>query len=318
MKLFDGRNHPSAATVKADGLDGAMLYLGTPSSGKDLTAQQYRDYKAHGLFTAVGFEHVVDDWRGGAAAGRRNGAAFLADAKAKGVDHADPFWVVGADQHVANADLPTVVAYVRAYVATVRAAGWRGPSGGYGFPEVTTALHNAGVCDWYWGAGSRTAQPSFINVWQRNDRTILVGGSADDEDDGLIPIPRAPLEDDDMALRDKLPPIVMSDGQEHDLTVGDVLRGLAQLIPGDRSQDANTTAHPSGQYRDRIVSIANIDANVAKIAGALPANQATLVALLNEHTSGTATVSRADLEAAFRAVLGDGWDVTITPKAAAQ
>lgn len=189
MLFFDGINHPDAATVAADGLDGGMLYLGTPTSGKDLTAAQYADYKAHGLRTIVGFEHVVDDWRGGAAAGRANGTALLADAKAKHVEVDDPFWVAGADQHVTAVNLPTVVTYVRAYVATVRAGGWRGPAGGYGFPEVTTALHSAGVVDWYWGAGRRADQPAWINIWQDNTQTIVVGGSTDDEDWVLIPIP---------------------------------------------------------------------------------------------------------------------------------
>jgi hypothetical protein len=190
VKFFDGINHPSAATVIADGLDGGMLYLGTPSSGKDLTAAQYRDYKAHGLFVAVGFEHVTTDWQGGAAAGRRNAAAFLADARAKGVDPDDPFWVA-IDMHVAARDLPTVVAYVRAYVAGVRAGKWRGRAGVYGFPEVTNALHAARVVDWYWGAGRRADQPAFVNVWQDNTQHVVVGGSSDDLDWVLIPIPTA-------------------------------------------------------------------------------------------------------------------------------
>lgn len=189
MKFFDGINHPPASTLIADGLDGCMLYLGTPSSGKDLTAAQYADYKAHGLKTAVGYEHVTTDWQGGTAAGNAHAAAFLADAKAKGVSMDDPFWVA-IDTHVASSDLPTVVAYVTAYVAAVRAGEWRGRSGGYGFPEVTTALHAAGVVDWYWGSGRRADQPAFINIWQDNTQTILVGGSADDEDWELIPIPQ--------------------------------------------------------------------------------------------------------------------------------
>jgi hypothetical protein len=227
VKFFDGITHPPASTVIADGLDGGMLYLGTPSSGKDLTAAQYADYKAHGLLTAVGFEHVTTDWQGGAAAGKANAAAFLADAHAKGVSPDDPFWVA-IDMHVAASDLPTVVAYVRAYVAAVRAGEWRGRAGGYGFPEVTTALHAAGVVDWYWGAGRRADQPAFINIWQDNTQTIQVGGSTDDEDWVLIAIP----EETDMTDPGKLPDADTGGGTRWH----DILNLFQQFTAGGRNQ----------------------------------------------------------------------------------
>lgn len=116
----------------------------------------------------------------------------------------------------------------------------------------------------------------------------------------------------DVELSDKLPPIKLSDGRDYTLTVGDVMRGMAQYISGDVKEDVNTTGHPAGQYVSRIVNLSNIDANVTKIAGALPANQAALIAVINDHAAGGAT--QEDLQAAFRAVLGDGWNVTISPR----
>ena len=68
-RLFDGINHPDAATVAADGLIGALLYLGTPGSPKDVTAAQYAGYKAHGLWTLLCYEHTTTDISGGANAG---------------------------------------------------------------------------------------------------------------------------------------------------------------------------------------------------------------------------------------------------------
>lgn len=283
MKFFDGINHPSAATVIADGLDGGMLYLGTPASGKDVTAAQYRDYKAHHLKTIVGFEHVITDWLGGAAAGRRNAAAFLADARAKGVDPDDPFWVA-IDMHVTAGDLPTVVAYVRAFVATVRAGGWRGPAGGYGFPEVTTALHAARVVDWYWGAGRRADQPPFVNVWQDNTQTILVGGSRDDEDWVLIPIP---TEEDDVTNFNSPDTDPGPGHYGHDLLNVDQLannadygfKALAAKLDAVPAAVHGLDVHTSAQFAAVADQIAALAAAVKSITGAisdLTADMATI------------------------------------------
>lgn len=275
---FDGTNHPSAATLKADGIDVAFLYAGTPgsSSGKDFTAAQYADYRSHGIRRAFVFEHLPTDWTAGPAGARANAHALLADLAAKGTDGTDPV-AVSVDQHVPSSDLPRVVAYATAFAVAIRAAGYKGPVGVYGFSEVLIACHAAGAVQWYWGAGSRSSMPLFVNVWQDNTKTIVVGGSADDEDWILIPLPQ---ETDDMALNEKLPPIKLSDGKEHTLTVADVLRGLAQLIAGDVAEDANTTGHPAGQYVSRILAIDTIASNVAAIQGALPANQAALIAAI--------------------------------------
>lgn len=238
MRFFDGINHPGAATVAADGFDGAMLYLGTPGSGKDLTAAQYADYKAHRLRTIVGFEHLASDWRAGASGGRINAAAFLADAHAKQVDFADPFWV-SVDEHVAAADLHTVIDYVWGYVSAVVVAGrWRGPAGVYGFPEVTTALHTAGVVAWYWGAGRRADQPAFVNVWQDNNRVVIVGGSSDDEDQVLIPLPATPTEDEDAMSFDLTTPLPQAADVDGDGTVAEALTAVLHGIGGKREAGA--------------------------------------------------------------------------------
>jgi hypothetical protein len=67
---------------------------------------------------------------------------------------------------------------------------------------------------------------------------------------------------DDMALTDVLPPVKLSDGNTYNLTVADVLTGLAQYIGGNGTPAAPLTAHPTGQYNGRIISIADIAAAV--------------------------------------------------------
>jgi hypothetical protein len=73
-------------------------------------------------------------------------------------------------------------------------------------------------------------------------------------------------EEDDMALTDMLPPVKLADGKEYTLSVGDILRGMAQYIAGDVAEGAGTTGHPEGQYVSRIVSLSDIDAGVKALA----------------------------------------------------
>jgi hypothetical protein len=61
------------------------------------------------------------------------------------------------------------------------------------------------------------------------------------------------LEDDDMNLTDKLPPVKMADGKTYTLTVADVLHGLAQQIPGNIG-GAGLTAHGPGSYVSRVLA----------------------------------------------------------------
>ena len=95
QKLFDGINHPSAATVKADGFVGGLLYAGTPASslGKDFTQAQYADYTANDLWIGLVYELGATDINGGATAGAAHASDFFNDCRAKDVslDHA-AFW----------------------------------------------------------------------------------------------------------------------------------------------------------------------------------------------------------------------------------
>lgn len=198
--IFDGTNHPPAATLIADGLAGGLLYCGTPASAKDFTAAQYADYKAHKLITIFGYEHLTTDISGGYAAGLAHASDFLADARAKHVDLGEPA-LSAVDEHVTAANIPLAMQYQDGFRAGLRAGGWQGPIGIYGFSEVLIAAHQRGNADFYFGAGSRSSMPPYTNLWQDNTQTIQVGGSPDDRDVVLIPLPSSSsLEEDTVPL----------------------------------------------------------------------------------------------------------------------
>jgi hypothetical protein len=186
--LFDGTNHPSAQQVRAAGCIGCLMYGGTPQYPKDVTAAQYRDYKANGLLTPIVFEIDGNDMNGGAAGGAAHAQALLADLRNKGVANTEP---VGAtvDKHITAADIPLAVQYQRGFYQYVKGNGWAGPVGGYGFAEFLIAVHNAHVADWYWGAGQRSLLPPWVNIWQDNTGVINVGGRVADRDWIVVPLP---------------------------------------------------------------------------------------------------------------------------------
>lgn len=99
------------------------------------------------------------------------------------------------------------------------------------------------------------------------------------------------LEDDDMSLDDRLPPVKLSDGKTYTLKVRDVLWGLAQQIPGNGSGAGGLTPHPTGQLVSRILAV---DAIRAEVSG--------LRIAVDKLASAVAggDVSAADLKAAVK------------------
>lgn len=190
QKLFDGINHPSAATVAADGFVGGLLYAGTPASqlGKDVTAAQIADYASHGLWMGFVYESSTTDIDGGYNAGESHAHDFYNDLGSKGVspDHT-AFWAV--DEHLTSAQLPTALRYGQGFYDTLIGLGWSGPIGPYGPSELIEYVHDNDPQDCYWGWGSQSAQPSYVNIWQDNNNHATVGGSSDDIDHILISVP---------------------------------------------------------------------------------------------------------------------------------
>lgn len=267
MLLFDGTNHPGAATVIADGLDGAALYVGTPTSVKDATAAQYADYKSHHLATLLVYEHTTNDISGGATSGAAHARAFLADAHAKAMSVADPA-CAAVDEHVTAANLPLAVAYLRGFRAALIEGGWIGPIGVYGFPEALKACHDAGIADWYWGAGRRADQPSYTNVWQDNTGTIQVGGATDDKDWVLIPLPTTTEE-----------PVAVTDADVADIW------------------GYQNTSSTSNDPHDMHQALKNAEANSAAAVSAIGALKAQIQgAITSEQAAILAAIANADTD----------------------
>lgn len=273
LAIYDGVNHPSAATVLADGLVGGLLYGGTPNSGKNFTAAQYADFKAHGLLTPFAYENLATDMSGGATAGVAHASALISDLRAKHVAETEPVFPT-VDEHVSVADLPLAVEYQRAFFNTVVKTGWLGRIGTYGFPELLNAVHADGCAEFYFGAGSRASQPAFVNIWQDNTQTVVVGGAHDDKDWILIPLPvarplptPAPTEGTDMQLTDPIP------SNPAPGTVGFVLRDMQRGVTGVNT--AGTMALGILMADDDIAEIATA---VSNLANAVTALQSQLVA----------------------------------------
>ncbi|HEX3649579.1 MAG TPA: hypothetical protein VHV49_14230 [Pseudonocardiaceae bacterium] len=270
----------SGAAMKAAGVIGAFRYVGVGGTGKRLNRAEYQDHLAHGRQTVAVVERVTTDADGGAAAGTANAHAALADLATITAGLAPIRYVLMVNDQ--NRDTATEVAYVRAAAAVL--VGY--VVGPYGFGAFLASCAAAGLAPVAWQAGpapSRTGTAAVSTWWQRQ------GGPAAAADGPATPVTRVidgvtcdltnQLKEITVALTDPLPPIKMGDGKEYNLLAGDVLRGLAQYIPGDVAEGDGTTGHPVGQYVSRILAIDDIDAAVTKLVTAVTKLAADLAAV---------------------------------------
>lgn len=188
--LSDGIDHPTAQQVIDAGAAGVLMYAGTPQYTKNFRPSQYRDYKSRGLQTPFVFEDGANDMAGGQAGGAAHASALLTDLRKGGVSNQEPVGPT-VDEHITAANIPLAVAYQRGFYQFVKDSGWQGHVGGYGFSEYLIAIHDNAIADWYWGAGARSAMPPYTNIWQDNTGVIIIGGSKDDKDWILIPLPQS-------------------------------------------------------------------------------------------------------------------------------
>lgn len=124
------------------------------------------------------------------------------------------------------------------------------------------AAGQAGIIDHYdWTVGMHDGTHSDVGKgfpWDVFIQDINAGSTS-------VP-PRQ--EDDDVRLDDKVK-AVLSDGQPHDVSVADVLAGMAQYISGNSGAKPPYTSHPAGQYWSRIVSIGDLADDEAKVIAAI-------------------------------------------------
>jgi hypothetical protein len=187
-----GNGYPPGAAVAAAGVAGVIAYVGTPGRTKNLTAPVVADYQAHGIAVLTVYEDIANDVAGGQGAGVAHAQAALTDMRNLGLPDTTPV-CAAADEHLTAGMIPTATAYQAGFYDTVKAAGWAGPVGGYGFSEFLVAIQAAGKADWTWQAGTYPAAGSNVNLWQRNGSDgaptqMTIAGTVVDIDDVLIPI----------------------------------------------------------------------------------------------------------------------------------
>jgi hypothetical protein len=273
MRLFDGTNHPAAQQVIDADCGGCLMYGGTPQYSKNYTPAQYRDYKARSLLTAFVFEDGANDMAGGFNGGSAHASALLADLHRGGVANTEPV-APTVDEHVTATNIPLAVAYQNGFWSYVKSSGWLGPVGTYGFSELLIAVHKAGLAEWYWGAGSRSAMPPYTNVWQDNTGTIQVGGSADDSDWILIPLPGGTVTTQD---------------------------DLKAVLSGDWRFD---TRNPVDMWRQTVATGFAIQASLAALAGTLSTQDAAILAAV-QGTDADTKAATAQLATAIGGVDAD-------------
>lgn len=315
--LFDGTNHPTAQQVINAGCSGCLMYGGTPQYSKNLTAGQYADYKSRGLLTPIVFEIDANDMNGGAGAGAAHAQALLADLRSKGVSDTEP---VGAtvDKHITAANIPLAVKYQRGFAQAVWGSGWRGAVGAYGFAEFLIAVHNEALAEWYWGAGQRSLLPPYTNVWQDNTGTIIVGGSIDDKDWILIPIPQGDIMEwtDQLAFNQTPtnPTRTAPAGQllaNADLYAGNAMNAVLDPVSGLAALHAQISALAgtlSTSEAAILAAVANVDSNQKNAF----AQMATAIAAVQPGIPPT-DAQVADIKASFAAALQtDISNITLT------
>lgn len=195
---------PTGAALKAAQFTFVIRYIGLGSSGKRLTAAEYRDLTAAGVTVLLVAELGTGDSWGTSSdddygRGRANASIALSDARACGVPEDKIFIFAPSDAHAASQwQITDTVAYVRGFRDVLGVS----RTGHYGFSETNIAVHNAGVASGFWRCGSQpsTADKAWVNFWQRNvaPTTKVVSGVVCDINDLYHQI----LQGDDMPITD--------------------------------------------------------------------------------------------------------------------
>jgi hypothetical protein len=177
-KWGDAAGKPDPRQLVRQGFEGLFLYFGTPQYAKNCTPAYYQAVRAAGLDVIGVVEHDAHDAELGAAAGASYAQAGLADMAAQGALG----WPLGvtADEHLTAGQIPTAMAFQAAASRVIRAA--RRLAMGYGFMEFIHALRPGGLVDIEWQAGSRSLVDGRTHFWQDNTGTEMVGPVQVDRD----------------------------------------------------------------------------------------------------------------------------------------
>jgi hypothetical protein len=173
---------PGARAIKAAGYAGAARYFGFPERRKCATAGELRDFDANGIGMAAVFEDSAAEWRGGRAAGSRDGIKARNHATAIGFPKTRPIYFAIDQDVVTSGEFAVMLEYLR---GAGDALGSPGLVGVYGEADVIDRARDAGVARYFWqtiawSRSRRTAAHLFQHVG-----TVYVGGVACDVNDVL-------------------------------------------------------------------------------------------------------------------------------------
>lgn len=176
---FDAASRLSGAAVAAAGRAFVCRYVGAYAGDwRETSAAEISDLLAHNVAVVLNYEGSGTDARSFA-----NGAADAryADSRVNALGHPGAVIYFSIDEQTA----PDPVGYFQG-VESVIGHSRTGVYGGY---DTVTALHNAGVCAWFWMTYAweyGRPVPSFVHIYQyRNGQTV--NGMTVDFDRALTP-----------------------------------------------------------------------------------------------------------------------------------
>jgi len=146
---------PGAAALKAAGFAGAMRYIGSPGNIKCTTADELRDFDAHGLEMGLVFEQSAGQWRNGYGQGQRDATAARHHASAIDFPLDRPIYFAIDQDVVTEDDFKALDAYADGW-ASVLGHDLCGP---YGEHDVVARCWARGF-KWTWQCRAWSGTPT--------------------------------------------------------------------------------------------------------------------------------------------------------------
>lgn len=173
------------ATIKAAGYQFVIRYVDDPAAGlnaKHIRPGEYRDLVAAGVDVFLVFEVGTADMLAGHDAGVAHATRAKAGADWIGYPPDRPIFMA-CDMHLNPAQITSALAYIDGAVSVLGDA-----CGVYGFWELVDACIAQGKGRWFWQCGISPDPTDAVHLWQRNDRTVTVGGISCDVNELRIPL----------------------------------------------------------------------------------------------------------------------------------